>query len=271
MVRSAVKYAQIVFGLSGLILSGDVRSVWAYIPPSQFIIKTWVNKHSGAKTIRIKNTVTGYESGKPSEIHFKETTLINLETSSMKSWASDDTDKKLYTVDKKLPTSSLAAKLLLSRDVEELTRSLRQAGIPIRVDSELSVLRTEAERMKSEQTLLSRWNSGYAWVIGATTSRNQIWFEKDTFLPMRLVHEAVEWRFESFRFAREFPYPRMTHLLKNGDLVLVSQLQDLAPDTDPSHFRTSSPGMDAGAFTDQGNRASSGLKDLIRTYYEHIR
>src|SRR5690242_997692 len=110
---------------------------YAYIPPSQFIVKSWVNKHAGIKTVKIRNIVTAFSGDKPTDVHFKETTLFNAETLMFRSWVSDESDRKLYSVEKSLINFSPLSKVLLLSDSREVIRELRERGIPIRFEDEL--------------------------------------------------------------------------------------------------------------------------------------
>jgi hypothetical protein len=116
-----------------------------------------------------------------------------------------------------------------------------------------------------------------AWVIGTDDSKNlrspQIWFEKDTFLPLRMIFSVgrerrpVDLQFENYKVTREIPYPRMIQLIgSKNEIVYSSQLIDftVSPESVGSHSGHT-------GFTEAGKSASSELGDLIRTYYGSIR
>jgi hypothetical protein len=252
----------------------------AYIPPSQFIIKTWANKHGGGgtKTIKIRSTVTAYSDDKPTEVHFKETAFFSADAQTLHSWASDDADRKLYSTEKTAPGLSTLSKLLLLADPREVARILRDVGIPIRLEEELLSLRTELERTKSESQSLARWNGGLAWVIGQHGPTDvwtpQLWIEKDTFLPLRMIYtspkdrEIYDFRFDGYRYSHEFPYPRNLIATRKGNGILfTSQIVELSVSSDHSRSHADS----ATGFTDASSSASSGVKDLIRLYYDVVR
>jgi hypothetical protein len=243
----------------------------AYIPPSQFVIKTWVHKHQGSKNLRLKTLVTAIENDKPTGVGFRETLWIHSDNLSFKGIASDDQDRKLFRFERTGGNASLISRLLLSRDVHDVTHQLRGVGIPIRTEDELLRLKTEADRRKAESQSLMRWNSGFSWVIGQPEdSQGQLWIEKDTFLPVKLVYTGAkdgaryELRFENYRFFRDFPYPRVTQLYRNGTWIFSSQLVDLS--IEPESVASRGTGL-----TDMGRSAPSGVKDLMQVYYDVFR
>lgn len=271
-----------VFGLSITLLAWS-SPVFAYIPPSEYILKTWVKKHSGPKSIRIKSQVTAYQDGKPTDIKFKETTVFQADHQTIKSWVSDEHERRLFYTEKKLSSSGPLARLLFSSDLGEVISTLRTVEIPIRTEAELLALKTEAERRRIENESLLRWNGVFAWVIGVSPSiepkLSQIWFEKDTFLPIRLVYRILgrvdEFRMEGYRFTREYPFPKVLHWVLaetegsqvvRQDIKLSSELIEVAVEPD----KVAPPSSTIG-FTELGNSASSALKENIQKYYDSFR
>ena len=177
-----------------------------------------------------------------------------------------------------LSALSPASKLLVSTNWQELMHVLKEKAIPVRTPEELLQLRTESERVKTENESISRWNHAIAWVIGTPESKEasgpQAWFEKDTFLPLRLVYGSegagvLDFHFESYHFFHEFPYPRNYSVSKKGKgTVLQAQLIDLSLISDTKS--TSSNRKEAG-FTPVGELAPSALKDLVQFYYASVR
>lgn len=264
------------FGFLGfLVLS---TSAQAYIPPSQFILKTWANKHAGAKTLRVKTVVYELENGKATENHFNETLVFSPETLGFKSWVSDDQDKKLYSVERTLSSSSILAQMLLAADSRQLIQALKNKEVPIPTEEDLLKLKTEDDRRKAEIEALLRWNNGIAWAIGVDSSKivskPQLWFEKDSFLPLRMIiatsndsGDLNEIRFDGFRFFREFPFPKTFQFLKKDVGVFSTQLKDLTFVAEKVNVKPQSN----GEFTEIGNSKPSAIKSLIRLYYEHCR
>jgi hypothetical protein len=251
------------------------------VPPSQYVLKTWLSKHNGIKNVRVKTTVTAIENDKPTEVHFKENTLLSIDRMNLKSWVADDSDKKLYGIEKSSAALSPVAKLLFSGDWRDVIGVLKEKNIPIRTEEELLSLKTEPERLKVESEFLSRIGGHIAWVIGGSGIKEnfdpQIWFEKDTFLPLRIVYlakdgEVYDVQFDHFRFSREFPYPRNLTIARKGKGILISsQLIELNVSSDTSFPKQSHSSNSEDGFTDAGRSASSALKDLIRLYYDVVR
>ena len=255
------------------LMSGSLS--FAYIPPSQFILKTWVNRHVGPKAMRLKLTVTGYKDKKPTNLSFKEVAMVNLDTGVFKSAALNEADHKLFSTNMKLPAMSALTQLLFNKNLPDVAEALKKQGIPIRTEAELLAMKTEEERLGSEVQSLSRSNGLPAWVIGKEA---QLWFQKDAFQP--LVFKApsekdgqtYEYRMEGF--GENFPYPRtLTVLDKSGEILLESRLQDLTVVSEAMITKGIS-----GKVEDENSESSSGeiqsggaLKELIQTYYNVVR
>jgi hypothetical protein len=264
--------------LSGLILLLGFQA-FAYIPPSQFIVKSWVNKHSGMKALKLRSRVTAFESEKPTAVHFKAVTVYNADTQKLKSWAIDDLDKVLYSTERELSSLSPLSKLLFLSDLKEVIKTLKSSGVPVQTEAELLKFKTEIERRESEQESLVRWNGTVVWALGLANSKEepesaQLWFEKDLFLPLRFlfrtegVGDLYDVRLENYRFTREFPYPRAISLRKKGAGVILSeQILDFSMNSD---VQASKRSLGSG-FTELGQNSPSELRNLIQNYYDIIR
>jgi len=271
----------LMLGFTLGITPGWIQTARAYIPPSQFIVKSWANKHAGMKSLRVKTTVTAYDENKPTSLHFKELSIYFPELQSLRSWALDDSDRKLYFIEEKIDQVALPRKLLLSKDWQGLIQSLKEKGIPIKTEQELLSFRTEAQRRMSENQSLVSWNGGILWAVGSETPKletkqeqknPQIWFEKDTFLPFRILypkassgHPLLDVRFEGYRYFHEFPYPQKIEVLEKSSLVFASQLIEIHVDSDKHHSVAGTSG-----FTESGNAAPSKLQDFISQYYDQL-
>jgi hypothetical protein len=126
-------------------------------------------------------------------------------------------------------------------------------------------------------TRLARWNSSIAWVIGAPEAGSaQLWIEKDSFMPLRLIapprpesdsSDLVDLQFEGQRHYREFPFPRVIVAIQKKQPLLRDEAQDVTITLDAAEFRTPLvPG-----FTEAGNAAPGALRDLIQKYFEVVR
>lgn len=268
----------LVFG--AVLLGTSLQTCWAYIPPSAFILKTWANRHSAVKLVRVRSTITAFKDGKPSEVHFKETSFYGPALASFKSFAQDDEGKTLFALDKLSQAASVFTKLVLSADATDLGRALKEKGIPIRLEEDLLALLTEDERIHSEVESLGRWKNVFAWIVGADS---QLWFQKDSFQPLRMMipsealGEAVEVQMEEF--GGSFAYPRLVTLLKKktGEILLQSQLTDIANVSEasiPSGIFNRKP-SESSSFKPNGDVAqptgSSAVMELVKTYYNVLR
>lgn len=253
---------------------------WAYVPPSQYIVKTWVAKRSHAKNLRIRTIATVMEGEQPTSTKVRTTTTFNAQTRELVSWASDESDKRLYTVTRKQRLLGGLNALLLDPEVREVVHALRSARIPIRGEDELLALPDENARRAAEVTDFVRWKSGFAWVIGDPKGWDaQFWIEKDTFLPARLVFQpkdygsTVDVKFENYRFQQDFPYPRLVFVAgKESPIFLKDELVDVAVNVDAAQLKP--PAGEKGpanGYTDAGGGASGSVRELIKNYYEIIR
>ena len=256
------KIQSLIFFVFASCLFGSAAD--AYIPPSSFILKTWAGKHVHHKKLKVKSLVTSSEGSTNHTLHFKEI-LVLTEGPTVRSWAVDDSDQVLFHSEKGLKDVSLPGQLLFSSDAAELGRLLKLNGIPIL---------TEANSNGPEKQSMMRWNDSVSWVIAekpVQAERPQIWFEKDTFLPVRLVYSAgndslfYELSLENYR---DFSLPRSVSLRTvKGKAILTSQVLDVSSQVETSKSLRSG----ARGWTVAGEAAPAELKALIRTYYESFR
>jgi hypothetical protein len=261
----------------GAALIAPLSGAWAYIPPSSFIVKSTVAKHAGIKGVKIRSMVTQMEGELLGSTRFKAMTYFNPQTGVLRAYAYDDRGQKLYAVERREDSATAADALLFWRDERNVSAALKARGIPVRTEDELAAMATEEDRRASEQQRLTRWNSSIAWVIGGPELDSpQLWIEKDSFLPLRLIaaprpesssSEIVDLQFEGQRYHREFPFPRVVVALHKKQPLFRDEVQDVALVLDAAEFRSSvTPG-----FTDAGNSASGSLRELIQKYFEVLR
>jgi hypothetical protein len=111
----------------------------------------------------------------------------------------------------------------------------------------------------------------------------QIWFEKDTFLPVRLVYNPqgdgsvpkdsnlYDIKMMNYRFYHEFPFPRSIIVSKKGAGILFEvKLEELQVNS-PEGLDSKESHRAASGFTEAGETAASGLKELIQSYYTLFR
>src|SRR6185503_18670724 len=76
-------------------------TAFAYIPPSQFIVRNIVNKRKDIKLVRVRSVVSTVEGDKAGSTRFTAITLFSLPTASVKSWALGDNSVRLYGVQRR--------------------------------------------------------------------------------------------------------------------------------------------------------------------------
>jgi hypothetical protein len=254
--------------LIGMGIFGSVPAL-AYIPPSHFIIKSITKKHTGHPAVRVRSTVTKMDAEKPTAIRFREVAIFFAKTGTVRSWAFHETEQKeLYSVERKANDNTAATALLFDANFEHLFNLLKAKGVPLRTEEEI-----EGAKIKEQQEL-ARVSNSISWVIGRKDKLDpQLWVEKDSFLPIRLVYPTNESatndvRFEKYKFTREYPYPRtLTLVSKENRALLTAEASDVMVGKDIIDVKTPV----AQGFTGAGKEAPSELRDLIEQYYETIR
>jgi hypothetical protein len=259
----------------------------AYIPPSGFIVKSMVQKHSAFAGVQIKSRVTVYEGGKPSPQSFKVTTVFNARESRLFSVATDSADRRLYATEKKvsaIPPAGAVLFLAQSRAVAQILVangiSLTEAAPEAGTDSDPLAPPPVHPGGVAEGMSLTRWRDSSAWVIGGRKG-SQLWVEKDTFLPLRLLFagggqaaSALEIRFDSTRFFKEFPYPKLIGLYKGGVPLLQDEVLEITPYPESKGLKTPTlPGLKlpSTGMTEDGNSAPRELREAVAQYYEFVR
>ncbi len=276
------------------ILVGLCLTAYAYIPPSSFIFKTWVLKHRGVRTLRVKSLITALNDGKPTDVHFEETTIFNADLQRVQSWVVDEHGSVLYFAERKTKDLSLVSRLLFQSDVDGVVRALRENSVPVPLPTEeeqrnidLSRLTIQTQSASNVQLIktpvvaptpppldpnqsLMRWNGTIAWVIGPSGG-SQLWFEKDQFLLLRMalaksnLGDPIDFRFEQYRRFKEFPYPHFISVAKDGVLLFSSRVLEFS-----SEPYKASPESQSG-FSPLGESRLSDARKLIEYYYATVR
>jgi hypothetical protein len=282
-------FASFVIG-SGVTSLG-ISEAWAYIPPSEFLLKSVARKHQGYKHIQIKTQVSQLDhAGQPTSVHFTEQTVYSSASDTLKSWASDEHGTLLFATERNEQNFPAAAILLFEARSARLIEILKSKGLPIQTEAELAALPGEDERHASEKEGMARWNHAVAWVIGTQTPIEpanvtanvkkaseavpELWLEKDTFLPLRLKISLKDGepalgdlQFDSYRFYNEFPYPRVVTWVNGKDPYLRGDVLDATADSGPDLSKQS---LQEG-WTPAGESASGTLRELIKGYYQTFR
>ena len=243
----------------------------AYIPPSGYILKTWVGRHSSIKLVRVRQQVTPFKDGKPLDLHFKETLFFGSAFSGFKSYTQDETGHRIESLEKPAAQASPVTMLLLGSDINQVGSVLKAQGIPILLDTDLLALPTEEDRYKAEDQSMSRWKNSPAWVIG---TKAQLWFQKDNFQPVRLMVPAdaygqdLEFQFDEM--GGSFSYPRLITIAKRktGEIIFQSRLIDISPVSEGSipaqFFESHSESIEKKAISEE-------LSTFVKTYYNVLR
>ncbi|MEK6579273.1 MAG: hypothetical protein AABZ55_08625 [Bdellovibrionota bacterium] len=257
----------------------SMQQALAYIPPTQFITKMMGDKHGGIKKVRVRSEVIAVEEDHPSTgYRFKETTVYDGVTNTLRSWATDAAGNDLYGVIRGVTNMPAGVAILFDSNSAQLVAALKGKGIPVKTQEDFAGIDDEATRSIKEATSLARLGSTVAWVIGPRGESPQLWVEKDTFLPLKLIYAFPsgyqgDVRYENYRFYREFPFPRLIQVSKkpNGPVVLRDELIEVTVTRDENSQEYKAPVKDVVGFTAAGNSAPDGVKDLISIYYGSVR
>lgn len=261
--------------LAGLTLGS--WTAWAYIPPASFILHEVAKKHTDYTAIRVRSNIVALDgNGNPTGLKLRETTFMNSRDGVLKSWVIDETGKLLYSIERVPGVASKSMKIPVVSEVLFDTNSVRMAsvlksaGIQIPHGKDAN---STAENTGGSLMSLHRWNHGVAWVLGKEA---QLWIEKDTFIPVRVIapprmeSQLYDFQMENFKRYDELAYPRLGTLYEVGKKapILKVELVDLI--MEPNLPASEIPKEREG-FTEAGKFASSQARDLIETYYRLIR
>jgi hypothetical protein len=260
---------------------------FAHIPPGEFVVRNLAQKKLPFRSIRVKTQVTALGDANLGGLGFRETTWFDASTGTVRSRAYDEAGHELFGIDRKLSSEEVKLspatrmiRLLFSSNSINLQRELVAAGIPVQPETE-------------QKPTLLRWRETVAWVFGgpqrsaeeklairsgsaASATSPELWIEKDTFLPLRIVAQAgTQWldtTFEGYRFYKDFPFPKTIRLSRDGLPLLQVEQQDVAVGADVSSElkKPLSTGQTAG-LTPAGQAASAEIRSLIQMYYEWMR
>ena len=280
-ISNRMKQPWIPMAMAAGVLLGPVQDALAYIPPSAFVVRQMTQKKAGFKGLRVKSTVIAYEGEKPTGARFRETLSYDPVNFVLRSRALDEAGKELFVQERKLGPgensfSSLVDRLLLSSDPPGLLRVLGLFGIPVKTDGELESLPDEEARRAAEVSRMTRYRGTVAWIFGGSKGNDakapELWVEKDTFLPLRLVAKSgdtlLDATFQEYRFYREFPYPRVISVNPGTTPVVRVELGEVVVGAEvAAEFKKP---VTAG-WTEAGNSAPGAIRDLVRAHYDLVR
>ena len=260
---------------------------FAHIPPGEFVVRNLAQKKLPFRSIRVKTQVSSLADASPSGGSFRETTWFDASTGTVRSRAFDEAGRELFSIERKLSAEEVKLspatrmiRLLFSSNSINLQRELVAAGIPIQAETE-------------QKPSLLRWRETVAWVFGgpqrspeekiairsgtpASATRPELWIEKDTFLPLRIVAQVgTQWldaTFEGYRFYKDFPFPKTIRLSRDGLPMIQVDQQEVAVGADvSSELKKPLSVGQTGGLTPAGQAASEEIRSLIQMYYEWMR
>ncbi|MGK5082304.1 hypothetical protein WDW37_03285 [Bdellovibrionota bacterium FG-1] len=244
-----------------------VTPAWGYIPPSAFILKSLAAKHTHLKGVRIRTVVNAMEGDRPGIARMKTLTYLNPQTGVIRAYALSESNHKLFAIERRTENATLADAILFWSHSRNIALALKAKGISVR---------TEESETEIEQQFLARLGSTIAWVLGKESKEGkepQLWVEKDTFLPLRLLvsnggeEGLVDIQFQNQKYYREFPFPRLISVSKNKNVILKDEVQDVSITFDAAEFKTAlAPGL-----TEAGRLASDEVRELIKKYFDFVR
>lgn len=254
---------------------------WAYIPPSQFIVHTMIKKHTGYKTVTVKSQVSAMNNGQPvPDVSFKDTTVFYFATGTLRSRATDAKGDVLFEQERRVSDLPINPLLLFDANAARVIAGLKGKGVPVQTDADFPNAAPNGadvrDRMAAEKTSLVRWNGSLAWALGDRGDNTpQLWVEKDTFIPVRLMFtdsgDKVDLLYDRYRQTRAFFYPwTITWEKADKQPILRADVAELGIDQPDTEFagkrRITTEGM-----TDAGKSAPSAVQDLIKSYYSVLR
>jgi hypothetical protein len=274
----SLKTRAVTAGLLMAGLSWVSMSAWAYIPPASFILHEVAKKHLSYSTIRVRTHVIGLDgNGNPNGVRLREITFANAKDGTLRSWITDDSGKVLYSSERvsnvgpKSAKTPVVAEVLFDTNSVRMASVLKSVGIQIPVGKDANA--TE-ENTGGDKMSLHRWNHSVAWVLGKAA---QLWIEKDTFIPVRVIAPArgdsqlYDFQMENFKYYDEYAYPRLGTLYEVGKKAPILKAELIDVILDPNTSAAELPKERAEGFTEAGQSAPSQVRDLIETYYRLVR
>ncbi len=254
----------------------------AYIPPSEYISRTMAQKRQSLKSAKIRGVVLGLNNeGALTGARFIEETVYDGLTGTVRSFALDEQNTELYRMERSIhkegatkDSATLVSSVLFETKPMLLLTEFKRWDIPVKTEDDFAKIQDEAERRNAEKTFFGRQKLPgglqVSWVIGDPKG-NQLWIEKDTFLPVKILltgSEKTEVNFDNFRVTREVPFPRVLSVTSEKELVFREEIQDVT--INPTDLSDSRKAAGLG-FTEAGNAVDSEVRDLIRKYYKLVR
>lgn len=254
----------------------------AYVPPSEYLVRQVTQKKLGLKSARVRSVITLYEGERPGAAHFRQTSWWVPSQGVLRTWITDDQDRKLYVGERSPRNWGPVAALLFEVQHADLVKTLRARKIPILTEADLNRFDTEEQKRDAESTSVERFKNssgqwtGAAWLIGKSAkSGPQLWMDKDSGTPLRLVfdravdNDTFDVRFEGYRAQKDLPLPRSLLVTKGTERPFFrEEFTEVSANLDDKALKL--PPAQATGFTDAGNSLPSELRNLITQYVETI-
>ncbi len=269
--------------------------VFAYILPSQFLVRKGAEKRAGdfkgVKLLKLKSKVTVFQDEKPTDLSFKQVLYYSPSVRAIRFAVLDAQDQVIARLERRGEKSGVLDALLFSASTKEIATQFKAKKIPIQTDEDLAAFTTEEEKRSVEKVSFSRGMSTaenrafQAFVIGeANRMEPQYWAEKETFLPRKLRYaqgsEWIEVQFENYRLAHE-KYPRIMNFMRSGGSPVFSKiyeesLNDWSVSADSNEWQSNAlpqgKAMGALAWIEPASDSIPGsLREKISRYYEVFR
>src|SRR5690606_26803955 len=108
-IRSKMKLSRFtVFGVLGIFLGLMGAEVHAYVPPSQFLVKSMCKKRDGFKSVLWKSWVRDPSGSRDSGTKFRQVSYYDFKTRLLSSRAYDTQGRLLLELQRRLPVASKA-------------------------------------------------------------------------------------------------------------------------------------------------------------------
>jgi hypothetical protein len=200
----------------------------AYIPSAAYILDQWARLYTGTKKIQaqLKFYAIGTE-----HVLYQESLMYWLQKpfeapTTMISQLKGNS----FVLSKKIDQISLISILQWGSTMADGISALKKQGILSAGFLPTDHPSFDELAVNSDPVQLKRWNTTYAWVLGAGS---ELWIEKDKFLPLRFVFQQkkegdryeVQW--SQYRLVRGYPYASEMKVFKNSNPFLAIQVRSL--------------------------------------------
>lgn len=250
----------------------------AYISPTYLIVKKLAAKHSGSSVV-VRSTVTPIAPENTSPRRFKVITEYRAEKGTLSTIVGGGIGQKVQSretgndsTSTMTPFSQALDALLYEVRPERLMKALRRAGVPIKTPAEVASTKLKEDKYAIEDTRLSKFNKFVAVVIGVEgRDRGQLWVEKETFLPLRLIvkdgSKISEVRFSKFKPIGKFVFPQSMTFVQNSRETFTEELSEinLLKQNQPSELEKK------GNLPGTTPSESDVTKDVVQSYLEIAR